>query len=107
MKLIKQDNRWVLESSFEERQFPKQAGFRWNPQGKVWWTDRKENAARLAEYADAETAAELVGIQQQQQEAQAGSRSIDANIEIPIAEGESYLPYQRGGIAYAYSRIMA
>lgn len=32
------------------------------------------------------------------------SRATDADIEIPVPEGLSYLPYQRAGIAYAASR---
>ena len=36
--------------------------------------------------------------------AQQESRAIDADIEIPVPDGLSYLPYQRGGIAYALKR---
>jgi SWI/SNF-related matrix-associated actin-dependent regulator 1 of chromatin subfamily A len=108
MKLIKlADGKYKAETTFEERSLPKQAGFRWNPEGKYWWTDKRENAARLANYADADVAAELAGLHQQQKEALAESRAADADIEIPIAEGESYLPYQRGGIGYAIKRIQA
>lgn len=31
----------------------------------------------------------------------AASRAINADIEIPVPEGLDYLPYQRGGVAYA------
>lgn len=61
-----------------------------------WIKGRKgvEHAACSAESAEAkeiETSVEA-------------SRALDADIEIPAPDGLSYLPYQRGGIAYALAR---
>lgn len=36
--------------------------------------------------------------------AKEASRAADSNLEIPAPEGLAYLPYQRGGIAYAMAR---
>lgn len=98
-----ESGRYVADSSFEERHIPKAARWRWDPTTKKWWTDRDENAARLAEYADATCAERLRELAQAHTEAIEASRATDANIELPCPDGLAYLPYQRAGIAYGLS----
>jgi hypothetical protein len=66
MRLATVQGVYALESSFEERSVPKQAGFRWHGGGswcengrcgackaglgKVWWIDDPTAAARANEY---------------------------------------------------------
>lgn len=98
------DGRFVLVSSYEEREVPKRAGFRWDPQRRQWWTDRPETAARLAQHADESCKAALVTIQARQEASVAASRATDADVDIPCPEGLAYLPFQRAGIAFAAAR---
>ena len=109
---------FVAESSFEEKDAVKAAGFRWHPAAgkcdgpakcwgcksgaphKTWWTADAGAAARLAQYADA-SARPLIEAHQQ---ALTASRAADAGVELPCPEGLAYLPYQRAGIAYALAK---
>jgi SWI/SNF-related matrix-associated actin-dependent regulator of chromatin subfamily A-like protein 1 len=44
-----------------EKDKPKSAGFRWNPQAKFWWTTDINRAASLVKYADEKAKAKLAG----------------------------------------------
>ena len=99
MKVILRDEKFIAVSSFEERAIPKDAGFRWDPAGKRWWTADRATAARLAQYATDDVRAQLSAIAEKQVVALESSRATDAAIEIPCPDGLAYLPYQRAGIA--------
>ena len=118
MKLIYTNGVFVAESSYEEKDIPKAAGFWWHGGGswcaqgkckacnagfrgqKVWWTFKKESAAHLIEYADAAATAELTTTA----EALVASRAVDSDLDIPVPAGLSYYPFQKAGIAYAHAR---
>lgn len=104
MKLLFAEGRYTAISSFEEREIPKAAGFRWDPAQKRWWTDQAEKASKLAKYADDSCRAQLEGLAAKRAESLQASRATDAAIELPCPAGLAYLPYQRAGIAYGLSR---
>lgn len=105
---------WVANYPYDQRNVPKEAGFWWHGGGcrdtceackvglklKVWWTPKAECAARLESQCDdaakALLADHLTTVQ--------ASKATDADIDLPCPEGQSYLPYQKGGIAYAIGR---
>jgi len=105
---------WIAEYPYEQRNVPKEAGFWWHGGGcrpdckacaaglklKVWWTPKSECAARLKNQAD-EAALTLLSGHIQAVDA---SKATDADVELPCPDGLSYLPYQKGGIAYAMAR---
>lgn len=98
------DKSFVARSDYDERHIPKDAGFRWNPAQKIWWTDDPKKAAALGQYADATVAEKIKDLLAEKQEVVEASRAVDAGIDIPAPEGLSYLPFQRAGIAYATAR---
>ncbi len=106
MQLIKQGSNWIAVSSFDERQIPKDARFRWDPAQKRWWTDKIEHAATLTQYAADGVRAELLAHFNAQAaekaENVAASRAAEATVDftVPAPDGLSYLPYQRAGIAF-------
>jgi len=108
MELIKENNRFVAITEYAERAIPKSAGFRWNPEDKVWWTSEVDKAIRIAESPECEIApalrAELENALRGAEESLEESRATDAEIDIPSPEGLEYLPFQRAGIAYAMKR---
>lgn len=61
---------------------------------RVSWT----NGLRGADHASCTDEGKKV------EEAAAGSRAVDADVNIPAPEGMSYMPFQRAGIAYATQR---
>ncbi|WP_431858668.1 SNF2-related protein [Azospirillum sp.] len=100
---------WECRTEFSERHLPKGAGFRWAPAPlKHWWTTDPLIAVKLADHADLKTATGLraaaAAATALQQASAAASRATDANVEIPVPTGLSYLPYQKAGIAYAMAR---
>jgi SNF2 family DNA or RNA helicase len=104
MLLYHDGRRYVCKSLYTERALPKSAGFRWDPQAKVWWTDKDANAWKLVGYADSATKLLLKRSIKGQSKSLSLSRAVDANVEIPAPGSLQYLPFQRAGIAYALSR---
>jgi SWI/SNF-related matrix-associated actin-dependent regulator 1 of chromatin subfamily A len=95
---------FVARSTFEERAIPKQAGFRWNPAQKVWWTDDPDKVLKLTEYCTDEVKKKVNGILEARKEALEKSRATTADIEIPAPENLAYLPFQKAGISYALDK---
>ena len=92
---------WFLfHCDFTTKNIPKDAGFWWTPTLKMWRTQDVEKAAKLIGYADASAKAQLDTFVDTLQ----ASRATDATVNIPCPDGESYLPFQRGGIAFAMQR---
>lgn len=117
MRLVKIGKVYVAECDYAERLIPKAAKFRWHggncwrkcyacdeDLGKVWWTNKMENAAQLAKYADEPARSELFAFAKKRAKAFEDSKATDADIEIPVPGGLAYRPFQRGGIAYAMAR---
>lgn len=84
------------------------AGFHWDSKSKTHWSGREDVAKRFEKFAD-EKAKEKLTFRQLNIDA---SQALDANIDIPIPDrinpvtGKKleYLPFQRGGVAYAAER---
>lgn len=88
MKLIYTNQRFECSSGFANRLIPKQAGFRWDPGAKVWWTKFVDTASKLRQYADASSKAQL-------------EPAPEFSGEIPAPDGLKYLPYQLEGVKFA------
>jgi len=117
MSVIVENGFWVANFPYEQRNIPKEAGFKWHSDGQLhnkatcvacrgglpfkrWWTDRSECAARLEAQCNDKALSLLSG----HKETVIASKATDADIDIPCPEGFAYLPYQRAGIAYAMAR---
>lgn len=101
MKLVKSKNIWVWDGGYDSRHIPKAAKFRWNVDGKFWWTDQPDCAVTLIEYSDGKTKAELQQLKSEMELQLEASIATDADIEIPCPSGMEYYGYQKAGIAYA------
>lgn len=99
------NSRWIARCSYEQREIPKSAGFRWDPANKQWYTTSADVAAKLM---DPDGAAKVLAEHQAKQAARQDkivlSRASDAEVDLPCPEGLAYLPYQRAGIAAALDR---
>ena len=104
MKLITRQDTFVAVSDYSERAMPKEAGFRWDPALKRWWTNDPERAVRLVSYADAETTQAIRARLKHADDSLTASSATSANVYVPAPEGLAYLPFQLAGIAYAQSR---
>ena len=104
MLIKKSENRWVAESTYQEKDILKAARWRWNPDIKKWWTDDRDKAARLIEFADADAQGELQKIAEERVAKLNASSATDADIAVPAPEGLEYMPFQRAGIAFGMGR---
>lgn len=102
MKGIYENGIFIAVCPFAEKDIAKAAGFRWNPEGKKWWTSDPLSAAELEEFCD-EAALEQI---EAAKNAVSESSAADAigEIEIPLPEGRSLFPYQRAGVEIAAQR---
>lgn len=102
MVVVATNGRWEARASFDDRFVLKQAGWRWDPDGKTWWTAEKERLEALANTIDVEIE-EAPQLQIEIPDSWEGhpSCATDGPADIPCPPGLAYLPYQRGGIAYA------
>ena len=85
MKIIIQNEKFVFQGSYDERNVPKTAGFRWDSKAKDWWTADPRIAARLidvVEMTDDVRAAIIGGIDEKVETAEL-SRAVDAEVNTP------------------------
>ena len=101
---------FVLTIAYEDREFAKRNGFRWDPGNKeraikaCWYTFDERYALRLLDYADEDTRRHLRP-HVVDEDAVEASRATDAEIEVPCPPGLAYMPFQRAGIAYALMKF--
>jgi len=100
------NSKYIWSGRYDERHIPKEAGFRWDPVFKYWFTKSPDVVCKLSMYADATCAEHLAELEKEKEEARTLSRAADAavNVNIPVPAGLELLPYQKIGVAYAMSR---
>jgi SWI/SNF-related matrix-associated actin-dependent regulator 1 of chromatin subfamily A len=108
ISVIKEGNLWIIRSAFADKDIVKGAGARWNPDRKVWWTDKAEVAIKL-EGGDTATIAAKINAEREAQHARdqasiLASRAAVSDIVVPAPQGLAYLGYQLAGVAYAQAR---
>jgi len=106
MILTKSKNRYEAKASFDDRHVLKAAGFRWDPNARAWWCADESEVERLRGFTEVSIhkEAEQPDIVIPSSWEGHPSCATDGPDDIPCPPGLSYLPYQRGGIAYARGR---
>ncbi len=117
MRLTHDGRYFSFSTTFEERHIPKNAGFGWDPAGKVWVTHHPDRAQKLRKYADpaALKALELAGFGREREltadEVHELARSSavrpgpdDAKLIYPPPEGLSLMPFQEVGVSWALEK---
>ncbi len=96
-------------SKYEEKDFLKDAGFRWDPANKVWYTNDENNIYALAKKFDDKTVVisdevknELENRIKKKRENVELSSSFTSNvdIQIPLPSDLSLYPYQKVGVEF-------
>lgn len=96
--------KYTWHGTYEKRHIPKEAGFRWEPDGKYWYTEDASRAAKIKSYLSEDQQVELDKELAEKQESLNASHATNTDKEIPAPEGLAYLPYQKAGIVYASER---
>lgn len=104
MLLAKEGERFVAYTRFEEKDIPKNAGFKWEPIDKHWYTKDPTIAAKLYGYADASCRAELEALSTQYDKNIQASKSRESTIIVPCPADKSFMPYQLAGIEFFLPR---
>jgi SWI/SNF-related matrix-associated actin-dependent regulator 1 of chromatin subfamily A len=86
VRLHHDGQRFIAECAYEYRHIPKEAGFRWDPERRCWWTVSLERAALLANEAD-EAARQALG--------------TDPLGHLQAPPGCAYFPYQLEAVRFA------
>jgi SWI/SNF-related matrix-associated actin-dependent regulator 1 of chromatin subfamily A len=107
MRVMRDGTRYVAVSTYDERELPKAAGFRWDRELRRWWTSDPAVAGKLAQYADADLRPVLEAAAQARADVIAASRATAAAVDVPKPDGETYMPFQLAGIAYMAGRPAA
>lgn len=118
MRLEQDKAGWKVATSWDDargRILVKKAGFKWQPDRKVWSSTSATAAAELlSSLRDQDEVAEDVAEAIRTavaREASAtavaieASHATDSDIVIPAPEGLEYLPYQKAGIAFLRDRL--
>ena len=76
------------------------AGFVWNADKKMWWTDDPNKAYKLISFADVACRTELEAIRKKNTTQLQLSKASFVCESYPVPSGLNYLPYQKVGIKY-------
>ena len=93
--------RWEYRGTPAERWPAKNAKFRWNPALECWWTDDREKALALRDYADSRTAATLSAIVQEREELVEQSRAQETSFDPPARRGLPSTATRRSGSRFS------
>lgn len=104
MRVLKLEGRYVCECVFAEKAIPKNAGFRWDPKAKRWYTTDPLVALRLQGVAREFPVENIACDIQNNQDSYSNSFSKDSTLEIPAPQGLAYMPFQKAAIEYASTR---
>ena len=102
--------RFLFIGSYDQRTVPKEAGFRWDPKAKRWYTIDPDRAQRLCAAQGAQLSAtaacisQLARIRHEHEQTLEASRATDATLDVVLPAGLEYLPYQKAGIAFGLAR---
>jgi hypothetical protein len=99
--------RFNLSCTPAEKDIPKQLGFHFDFQKKIWWTGVISVAKQLEAYSDASAKARF-GQEKQQIQLSSAVDTSDLSLgdyEIPAPKGKDYLPFQKAGILVCLSRL--
>jgi hypothetical protein len=101
MKLTYSTNlsRWEAICPFQEKDIPKNAGFRWDMNAKRWHTSTPDIARQFEDVADDLAKSELEKVAGMIEASRSASTIQGA--EIPCPQGKDYFPYQQAGIHFA------
>lgn len=92
-------------SDFHEKEILKKAKFRWNPDGRFWYSANVADAARLIEFADPSTKILIENHYNKQKVAFEASYKADTDFVPPSPEGLEFFPFQRAGVEIIKDRI--
>lgn len=104
MKVSYVRGKFIIHSTYAERDIPKQTGFKWDENVKRWSTEDYHIAQKLSLYCD-ESAVHAINsaVLQSEQEVR-DSAKVDSEIALFHPEGLDVYPFQQAGVEYITQR---
>lgn len=99
MELIKKGDSYIAKCDFSEKDIAKKAGFRWNPENKIWFTKDEVIAMNLKKYAK-----EDVFSESEINKKVEASFKASTNAELKKPNGIDYFQFQKAGIEFGIIR---
>lgn len=103
-KFYKEAGEFRWEGTPQERFPAKEAGFRWDPNRKIWWTKDKQKARKLREHATGDLADYFKSMEKAEKANLEASRALYADLNVPTNPGLEHPPFQKAGIAWILAR---
>lgn len=104
VKLIHKDGLYFLICDFARKDIPKQAGFVWDKQGRVWYTPWVQTAYRFFGYADLDTQRAMIENAAKAVENVSKSNALYSDFAVPCPQNVSYRPYQLAVVEFMRNR---
>jgi SWI/SNF-related matrix-associated actin-dependent regulator 1 of chromatin subfamily A len=101
MKLLKIKDRYVFQCTYQEKDIPKNIGFKWDKTLRHWYTFDVHIANKLVSYSDEITLNNINFDLRLKEDSLNNSQLSNSDIDVPHNDGLNYLPYQKAGIKYA------
>lgn len=97
--------RFEAASRYEDRFVFRNAGWRWDPDQRCWWTDDLRKAAALRSYADESAIAVLKEAEEEKNFFLQLSKADDAHLDYTPPPGLHLYGFQRAGIVYCLEAL--
>ncbi|MCX7909972.1 MAG: DEAD/DEAH box helicase [Endomicrobia bacterium] len=105
MALLKREgDKFIFVCNRSESNLPRQYGFTWDKDKKIWWTRHYAYAYKLIKFADTDT--RFFFERDKRQYIASKATKLEAQFHIPIPENQTLREYQRAGIYYIYWRLV-
>lgn len=104
MRVTYIQNRFIVQAPYEENNLAKGAGFKWDPDYKLWTSHDYRCAESLLQYCDQSAIYQIRSIKQDLQNAVAQSAKSESNISVIHPTTVKPYPYQIAGVEYMLSR---
>lgn len=96
--------RFIFDCTYHQKDIAKEAGCKWDPKAKQWWTTEVFTISMLTGYHAPDLQKHIDNLKKQKASAIEGSYAANKDIDIPAPLDLHYLPYQKAGIYYASQR---
>lgn len=102
MKIVFENNRFEVISSFEEKDIVKNAGFNWDATKRRWYTTKPSIAKCFIDVANDESKTQIAQFEQKQHLSRLSQHDSDVN--VPCPKNLTFYPYQIAGIRIAVNQ---
>ncbi len=100
MGYVTYNNRFEWKGTYEERLIPKNAGWKWDPDKRVWYTTILDYASKLKGYFDEKAAQQYNLLLEEKNHKLELSSVTSSDFAVPAPTGYDYFPFQKAGVHF-------